>query len=136
MPEGLSDPVGFATENLSAPDFATLAANPDVQVLAGDFNGDGKTDLALINLDPGWTTVPVALSDLAGFTTSNVSAPGFASLAANPDVTAVSGDFNGDGKADLALINLEFAPNYSDSRRCLASLNTTNPTCPTCCCRS
>jgi serralysin len=49
--------------------------------------------------------VPVALSDLAGFTTSNVSAPGFASLAANPDVTAVSGDFNGDGKADLALIN-------------------------------
>jgi hypothetical protein len=126
----------FTVQNRTAADFATLAADSNVQVLAEDFNGDGRTDLALVNSALGWKTVPEGLSDPVGFATENLSAPDFATLAADPDVEALAGDFNGDGKADLALINLEFAPNYSDSRRCLASLNTTNPTCPTCCCRS
>lgn len=105
VPIALPGTSGFTVENLSAPDFAALAANPDTQVLADDFNGDGKTDLALINHAAGWTTVPIALSGAAGFTVENLSAPGFAALAASPDVEAVSGDFNGDGTADIALIN-------------------------------
>ena len=97
--------VQFLVQNRAAAGFASLAASPDVQVLADDFNNDGKTDLALINQAAGWTSVPVALSGPTGFPTENLSAPGFASLAANPNVTAIAGDFNGDGAADLALIN-------------------------------
>jgi len=105
VPIALSSTTGFTVENLSSPDFAGWAASPDVQVLADDFNGDGKTDLALVNQAPGWTTVPIALSDTAGFTVANLSAPDFAGWAASPDVEAVPGDFDGNGSADIALIN-------------------------------
>jgi len=63
-----------------------LRGPSDVQVLADDFNNDGKTDLALINQAAGWTSVPVALSGPTGFPTENVPASGFASLAANPNL--------------------------------------------------
>ena len=105
VPIALSGATGFTLENLSSPSFAAFAASPDVQVLADDFNGDGKTDLALINQEAGWTSVPIALSGATGFTLENLSSPSFAALAASSDVEAVAGDFNGDGTADIALIN-------------------------------
>ncbi|HYZ22093.1 MAG TPA: VCBS repeat-containing protein [Rhodopila sp.] len=105
VPIALASPTSFTIENISAPDFAGLAANPSVEAVSGDFNGDGKADIALINRGAGWTSVPIALSGTAGFTVENLSAPDFAALAASPDVEAVSGDFNGDGTADIALIN-------------------------------
>jgi len=105
VPVALSSATGFTVENRSAAGFASLAANPDVDVLAEDFNGDGTTDLALINHAAGWTTIPIALSSATGFTFENLPAAGFASLAASPDVEPIAGDFNGDGTADIALIN-------------------------------
>jgi hypothetical protein len=95
----------FTIQNRLAADFASLAASPNVEVLAEDFNGDGKTDLALINHAPGWTTIPIALSSATGFTVEKLPAAGFASLAASPNVEPIAGDFNGDGTADIALIN-------------------------------
>ena len=38
------------------------AATPGVQVLTGDFNGDGRTDIALTGV-AGWASIPVALSN-------------------------------------------------------------------------
>jgi len=67
-------------------------------VAVGDFNGDGKQDLAVANFtSPG--TVSILLGDGAG----NFSAPtSFAAGDDEPDSVAV-GDFNGDGKQDLAV---------------------------------
>ncbi len=105
IPTALSTAAGFTVQNPIAAGFASLAASPDVRVLAGDFNGDGTADLALINQSAGWTTIPVALSSATGFTVENRPAAGFASLAASPDIEPIAGDFNGDGTADIALIN-------------------------------
>ena len=66
----------------------------------GDFNGDGKTDLAVANFNSD--NVTIRLGDGAGAfpdaTSSTVGAGSF------PASVAV-GDFNGDGKPDLAVAN-------------------------------
>jgi len=67
-------------------------------VTAGDFNGDGNLDLAVINL--GSYNVSVLLGN----------GDGTFRAAANYDVgffphSVTSGDFNGDGKPDLAVAN-------------------------------
>src|SRR5581483_6742235 len=65
-------------------------------IVAGDLNGDGKADLAVVN-DQG---VSVLFNDGSGTLLSPVS---FATGTA-PDTVAL-GDLNGDGKADLAVAN-------------------------------
>jgi hypothetical protein len=42
-----------------AGDSAAWASDPSAEKLAGGFNGDGLTDIALTGV-PGWTTVPIA----------------------------------------------------------------------------
>ena len=68
-------------------------------VVAFDFNGDSRPDLAITNEQDG--TVSVLLNTGAGLfgPTSNFG------TGVNPRALAV-GDFNGDGKADLAVGNL------------------------------
>ncbi len=51
----------FTVTNLAVDTFATLATSPGVQIVSGDFNGDGKTDLAAIGV-ASWASVPVAFS--------------------------------------------------------------------------
>jgi hypothetical protein len=99
------DVMAFTIQNLPVGDFAAWAATPGVEVLADDFNGDGTIDLALVNHEAGWGTVPVALSGPAGFTVQNLPVGDFAAWAATPDVEPLEGDFDGNGAADLALVN-------------------------------
>jgi len=70
------------------------------KVAVGDFNGDGKLDLAVANQDAN--TVSILLGDGTGnFTTASSPATG-----SYPYSVAV-GDFNGDGKLDLAVVNTD-----------------------------
>jgi hypothetical protein len=69
-------------------------------VAVGDFNGDGKQDLATANYFSD--NVSILLGDGAG----NFSSPTNFSVDRHPESLAV-GDFNGDGKQDLAVGNSE-----------------------------
>ena len=80
-----------------ATNFAAGTAPHSVAV--GDFNGDGKQDLAVAN--DSSDSVSILLGDGAG----NFSAPTNFPVGDSPLSVAV-GDFNGDGKQDLAMANL------------------------------
>ena len=70
---------------------------PD-SVVCGDFNGDGKLDLAVANNESN--TVSILLGNGDGTFQNAVSY----NVGTNPD-SIVAGDFNGDGKLDLAVTN-------------------------------
>ena len=90
-------PVSFATVQFCAGDFNSSIA------VVGDFNGDGKQDLAVTYYTSAGF-ISIVLGDGAG----HFSAPTNFSAGAYPGLAAV-GDFNGDGKQDLAV------PNFGNS---------------------
>src|SRR5438445_124480 len=71
--------------------------NP-VSLVAGDFNGDGKLDLALANFDSNNVSI------LLGTGTGSFNAATSFAAGSGPSSVAV-GDFNGDGNLDLAVAN-------------------------------
>jgi len=85
-------------------------------ITAGDFNGDGYIDLALISFIPGsgQSSLTVLLGDGHG----NFTAAGPASGTYNSIATA---DFNGDGLADLAVVNYSTATASGDNMTILLS---------------
>jgi hypothetical protein len=98
----------FAVTNAPATDFAAWSQVPGVQVVSGDFDHNGRTDIALLpgpNM-PWWFTIPVALSNGDGtFRIVNAPSSDFAGWAqAAPGVKVISGDFNNDGRTDMALL--------------------------------
>ena len=69
--------------------------------MAGDFNGDGKLDLAVA--DTGSNTVAVLLNNGSGGFFGAVT---YSTGGGLPDALAAA-DFNGDGKLDLAVANAD-----------------------------
>lgn len=92
----------------------------DYRVLVGDFNGDGRSDLATIsrNGGGGWSEwVAVDLSTGSGFV-STVWRAGTPTHMRNGDANAdyrvLLGDFNGDGRSDLATVSPTGAGGWSE----------------------
>jgi hypothetical protein len=100
-------------------DFNAWASESGVQAVAGDFNGDGLGDIALMRAGQGssqWGSIPIAFGSggLLGSSgspgqmnqfviTNNASGATFAHYASTAGAQLVAGDFDGDGISDLAL---------------------------------
>jgi hypothetical protein len=80
------------------PNAGTQAGSSPSAIVVGDFNGDGKADLAITN------STADSVSILLGNGSGGFTAIASPSTGAAPNSIAV-GDFNGDGIADLAVAN-------------------------------
>jgi hypothetical protein len=81
----------------------TVGSGPS-SVVTGDFNRDGKLDLAVANQNDH--TVSILLGNGDGTFQANADYPAVIAGAGTLDVADVAlGDFNGDGKLDLAVTN-------------------------------
>ncbi len=69
-----------------------------------DFNGDGNLDIVTADDNLGPSTVSVYLGNGDG----TFKTPPVVSSTTNPNVFVVVGDFNGDGKPDIAVIDLPY----------------------------
>ena len=87
--------------NLMAVDFAAAKSyavgTSPAAIAVGDFNGDGKVDIAVANTGSSDVSILLGNSDGTFQPAVNFSAGN------NPSAIAV-GDFNGDGKLDLAVL--------------------------------
>jgi hypothetical protein len=91
---GLSDNNQFVTS-----EWARWDTNVQMKILAGDFNGDGKTDVMKFDVPAEGTSqlgLWVGLSDGSKFNTSE-----WARWDTNVQMKILAGDFNGDGKTDV-----------------------------------
>jgi hypothetical protein len=81
---------------------STIAVGNDPDaIVAGDFNNDGKLDLAIANFEDN--TVTLLLGNGDGTFTQAAGSP---YLVGKGPYQIVTADFNGDGKLDLAVVNL------------------------------
>src|SRR5439155_556948 len=90
-------PPQCGTPSFSAANNFAVGANP-VSVAVGDFNGDGKPDLAVGNQNAG------SVSILLGTGTGSFGGATNFAVGVQPRSVTV-GDLNGDGKPDLAVVN-------------------------------
>ena len=92
--------------SLSGPEslaFWSLMADPQASIITADFNGDGRTDIALTG-GASWKNIPVAFSTGDGnFKITNNTLADFPGWAAGRHVQVSTADLNLDGKADILL---------------------------------
>jgi hypothetical protein len=95
-------PTGATTPSF-APQRSFATGHYPSSVAVGDFNGDGKPDLAVVKLNSDEVS---EVSVLLNTTPTGATTPSFAprqTFAAPSSQSVVVGDFNGDGRPDLAI---------------------------------
>jgi hypothetical protein len=96
----------FKVTNNAVPSFPAWAANGSAKILAGDFDGNRKMDLALTGVT-GWGTIPIAFSKGDGdFTVTNKTVSIIPSLTAKSNSEVVVGNFDGDNFDDFCVISV------------------------------
>jgi Bacterial Ig-like domain (group 3)/Domain of unknown function (DUF4214)/FG-GAP-like repeat len=104
-PVGVAVLLGNGSGGFAPVPGSPFLAGTDVRALAaGDFNGDGKPDLAIAVADDSITVL--AGNGIGGFSSSSPFDGGML-----PSYLAV-GDFNGDGRADLAVMGFIGTKSY------------------------
>jgi serralysin len=74
-------------------EFASWTYSSAAKVV-GDFNGDGRTDIALTTITGSWSSIPVAFSNGNGtFAITNAPVANFPQWAASTWVTPIGGRF-------------------------------------------
>jgi Salmonella virulence plasmid 65kDa B protein/Insecticide toxin TcdB middle/N-terminal region/FG-GAP-like repeat/Domain of unknown function DUF11 len=89
---------GTGTFNPQSQTFPDIGSTANSLTIVGDFDGDGKADLVIVNQ----TLIMTFLSNGNG--TYNQNFQTIANIGAPPDFLIVGGDFDGDGKSDFALV--------------------------------
>src|SRR5215472_5126182 len=90
-------PANSEATDFAAPVSYPVGTRPSI-IITGDFNGDGKPDLAVANA--GSNDISVLLNNGGGTFKAAVNSPAGAS-----PLGMVAGDLNGDGKLDIVVIN-------------------------------
>lgn len=107
MPIAFSNRDGsFIVTNHPIGSFADWTEDQNAKLACDDFNGDGRDDLIVIG-GAGWYTVPVAFSnpsEKGTFTVTNIADTIWSTWAAQARTQLVTGDFDGDDKADIMLL--------------------------------
>jgi hypothetical protein len=94
----------FVNDGTTGYNFNTFSSAPGAKVVAGDFNGDGLTDLLATGAS-GWNgMVIVALSQGNGVFNVQEWSSDFNLYSVQPGVHVIAGDFDGDGKDDLTAV--------------------------------
>merc|ERR1712146_781098 len=95
--------MAFGTVNHGIHHFAGWCASSGAKIVAGDFNGDRKADVACTGVK-GWATAPIAYSLGNGqYSVTNNPIAHIAGWASTPGVKLLAGQFGGDKRADIAL---------------------------------
>jgi hypothetical protein len=84
-------------------EFSWRASHPRAVAVTGDFDRNGMMDIALIG-PPDWNTVPILFTYSWGLSESNAYVGSVVTLASNPTTAKVAGDYNMDGKTDIAIL--------------------------------
>ncbi len=113
--------VGITPASYTNTDFSMQSGSTPMSVISQDFNGDGKPDLASGDYNNKEVSVFVNTTTPGSITPTYSAAQNFSTGAGSPPALA-SGDFNLDGKNDLAVINAEPGGGYI-----AVFLNTTAP---------
>ncbi|HET6246520.1 MAG TPA: VCBS repeat-containing protein [Tepidisphaeraceae bacterium] len=77
------------------------------QLVVGDFNGDGVPDIAVTRFQSNEIAILLGQKNVEGQPTGTFGTRELYHVGSNPRAIAV-GDFNGDGKEDLAVVNAAF----------------------------